>query len=113
MSTNKIEVKPVQGSYGTVKWLFAEKLTIRLMACWNEFSPEPHAELSRNGASIAVGFYDDSFHMSDELSSEYHMLTPNAQSHVRQALKRALESEDAVDSDEVCFTLVQSQSLAS
>lgn len=103
----KVEIKNIAGTYGTVKWLYAGKPTVRLLGSWNEYNPGTHAILERDGENIAVGRLtsEGKLWVVEEISGQYHALTDNAQSHARQILLRALESDQAQDTDSVEFSL--------
>lgn len=98
---NKVTVVPVSESYGAVKWLFKGQLVIELCAQWNDVYPGLHAEFTRDGKSIAVMNADHE--IVQELTDRFDDLTPNAQKHVLKMLKHAIDSDAAIDRDEVTF----------
>lgn len=101
--SNKVTVVPVSGTYGTVKWLFVKSLKIELLANWNDCFTGTHAELVRDGETIAV--MNAEHRIEEELAPIFTELTPNAQKHVCKMLMHAIDSDAAIDSDEVTFNV--------
>ena len=98
---NKVTVMPVSGTPGTVKWLYAQPLKINLMANWNDWFQGTHAKLVRNGETLAV--MNKNHCIEEELAPAFTVLTPNAQKHVCKMLMHAIDSDAAIDRDEVTF----------
>ena len=101
--TPQVNLVPIAGSFGSVRWLFSGSLTVQIRACWNEHKPGTHYELQRDGERVAVG--TDEHLIDDQLSDGYELLSDNAKSHVRQILKRASESPLAVDDEIINFEI--------